>query len=234
MLKNIKNRWQAFTCHLVLSALVVTTLITLAAWFWFPGELITFGGWEGLTILAAVDITLGPVLTAIVFDTQKKSLKFDLFIIFLLQIGALTYGFWVIEKQRPIVAVLLDNSVYLIAKSEFVQQGIPVTTFKDYKGRPPYPVILDLPNNKQAIVNAVTQSLFSGIPIELNHNKYLQLRLADNNPQILSTIDWHKKQANYSDKKNCAEVEIRSAFKIANGCLDLTTFRITEISAKQS
>lgn len=45
-----------------------------------------------LATLAAVDLVMGPLLTLVEFKPGKKSLKFDLTAIALLQAGALLYG----------------------------------------------------------------------------------------------------------------------------------------------
>ena len=51
---------QAFILHLVLSLLIFSSLIYVMALYWFPGELFFLdGGWQGLKLVAMVDLVLG-------------------------------------------------------------------------------------------------------------------------------------------------------------------------------
>ena len=52
-------------------------------------------------MLLAIDVILGPLLGLLVYKEGKKSLKFDLSVIILIQIAALCYGVFSIEQGRP-------------------------------------------------------------------------------------------------------------------------------------
>ena len=56
-------------------------------------------------ILLAVDITIGPLITFIVYQKGKKSLKFDLTVVALLQVAALAYGMHTVFVGRPAFVV---------------------------------------------------------------------------------------------------------------------------------
>lgn len=58
-----------------------------------------------LFVLAAVDITIGPLITLIIFNPAKKSLKIDLAIVAALQLTALLYGVHTIFSGRPVYMV---------------------------------------------------------------------------------------------------------------------------------
>jgi hypothetical protein len=59
------------------------------------------GGWEGLRIVIAVDLVLGPLLTLVVYKAGKSSLTFDLSCIAIFQIACLGGGVWLfIMKGR--------------------------------------------------------------------------------------------------------------------------------------
>ena len=51
----------AFAIHLTLSLLVFSLLVIIMLLCWLPGELFFLdGGWQGLKLVAMVDVVLGP------------------------------------------------------------------------------------------------------------------------------------------------------------------------------
>lgn len=70
-----------------------------------------------LTILA-VDTTLGPLLTLVVFKPGKRGLKFDLAVIALAQISALTYGVFTLFEGCPVYVAALGPRFEVIQASE--------------------------------------------------------------------------------------------------------------------
>jgi hypothetical protein len=67
------------------------------------------GGMGLLKILVGVDVTIGPLLTLIIFDTRKKSLRFDLSVIAFLQIVALAYGVYIMFEARPVYTAFVKD-----------------------------------------------------------------------------------------------------------------------------
>ena len=96
------NRFRAAATHLGLSLLVASAIFLPVYFFWYPSALFdTAGGRDLFLLIAAVDVTLGPLLTLIVFRSGKKGLAFDLSIIAAMQLVALSYGVWVLFEARP-------------------------------------------------------------------------------------------------------------------------------------
>ena len=96
------TRLRAATLHFGVSVLVA--LVSLAAMIlvWYPPPLFQLlGGFGLLLLLAGVDVTLGPLLTFVVFKPGKKGLRFDLSVIVLLQLSAFVYGASVVFVARP-------------------------------------------------------------------------------------------------------------------------------------
>lgn len=77
------------------------------------------GATDGLRILIGVDLVLGPLLTFIVFNTEKKSLPIDLTIIGMIQAACLCVGLWLVYNERPIAQLLADDGIHLMTQSEF-------------------------------------------------------------------------------------------------------------------
>jgi hypothetical protein len=119
------TRFKAAGIHLLLSILVVITILGLMFFVWYPkGFFKLLGGSELVYIIAGVDICLGPLLTLAVFNTAKKSLKFDLAVIGILQIAALLYGAQVMFKSRPVFNVLEEDRFMATLASDFKDTAV--------------------------------------------------------------------------------------------------------------
>ena len=110
MLATPHSRWAAFAIHLALSAFVFIALAAVIIFVWYPGFLFqTDGGWQGIRLIAGIDLILGPLLTLIVYNKAKKSLPIDLSIIALVQISALCAGSYLVYQERPLAIIFADN-----------------------------------------------------------------------------------------------------------------------------
>lgn len=117
------TRFRAAGIHLVLSVLVVLTVLALMLFVWYPNGLFKLLGGTGLLyIIAGVDVTLGPLLTFVVFKAGKKSLKFDLSVIAIMQISALLYGANVMFQSRPVFNVLEEDVFKVALASDFTDK----------------------------------------------------------------------------------------------------------------
>ncbi len=106
MIDNLTDRITAFSIHLGISALIAVISIFVVFFIWYPAPLHTaVGVTQIFLILLAVDVTIGPLLTFVVFKKGKKSLTFDLSVIAALQIVALVYGMNTVFEGRPAFVV---------------------------------------------------------------------------------------------------------------------------------
>ncbi len=236
MPQNIKPRVQAFALHLLISAAVFLSLFSLILTHWFPGELIHFGVWEGVRIVAGVDLILGPLLTLVIFDKAKKSLNLDLSVIAAIQISALAYGVYVLEKERPMIQVVLDGSLYIISKADFLEYDIPLDTFNEYEGKKPYPVALNLPNNRDAMIQNIIQksveNIQGGAPIEYDHNLYLPLRSSDENTRIRKKLEWIKSKLEIDTQNACYWLDLRALRAQGKACFSFEEYEIKKLSPR--
>jgi hypothetical protein len=98
----MKSRFYAFLAHLLLSGLVAAVTIIIVFFIWYPRPLDEATGVTQIfLLLLAVDIVTGPVMTFVVYQRGKQGLKFDLSVIVLLQIAALSYGMSTVFAGRP-------------------------------------------------------------------------------------------------------------------------------------
>ena len=119
------NRWKAAAIHLGLSALIAATVVTVMLLVWYPPPYFDAMGGQGLLkILVGVDVTLGPLLTLIIFDPKKKSLRLDLSIIAALQIAALAYGVWVMFEARPVYTVFAIDRFDIVSANQLEPEDL--------------------------------------------------------------------------------------------------------------
>ena len=100
------SRKQAFITHLSISAVIFFILAYLIIFDWYPSYYFEHdGGDRGLMTIFFVDIILGPGLTLLVFKQGKKWLKFDMSMIILFQIVALSWGIKSVYMAKPSLTV---------------------------------------------------------------------------------------------------------------------------------
>jgi len=105
------NRYQASACHLAISLLIFLVILLCITQLWYPGILFDTGNaWKAIGLIIGIDLILGPLLTLIIFNPKKPSLKFDLSIIAIVQLLALSYGTWTIQSSHPLAIAYINTS----------------------------------------------------------------------------------------------------------------------------
>jgi hypothetical protein len=104
------NRYRASALHLGISATIATLVFAAIYFVWYPGPLFGAAGGRDLFLLVlAVDVTVGPLVTLIIFVPGKKGLVFDLWVIGILQASFLAYGVWTIAEARPVYVAFVKD-----------------------------------------------------------------------------------------------------------------------------
>lgn len=169
LIKNITNRWAAAAIHLAISLLVLGVLLIVITQYWYPGVFINMGGYQGIKIVAGVDIVLGPLLTLIVYNVKKKSLKLDLIAIASCQILALAGGMYLVHNERPMIQLITDRGLEIITYGETKNHSI---NYKKLDSSLPAFFYLQLPDNDSDIRLARTAGEFLGEPLEYRYDLY--------------------------------------------------------------
>ena len=141
------NRFGAFAIHLGISLIIFVIIGYLILFHWYPDFFFTSdGGWQGIRIVAFVDLVLGPVLTLVVFNRSKPAseLRRDLSIIATIQFVCLTAGVWVVFSERPVAMVFSDGTFQSMTLDDYAAAG---QSAPDLAGRAPYWVTVKLPEN---------------------------------------------------------------------------------------
>lgn len=120
-----RQKLTAFSIHFGLSLLVFISFILILRTYWYPEPFFTAsGGWQGLKIVALVDLVLGPLLTFIAYNHLKtiRELRTDISIIVALQLSALVWGINTVYHQRPIAITFWENSFYTVTSADVSNQ----------------------------------------------------------------------------------------------------------------
>jgi hypothetical protein len=113
------SRWKAASIHLSISFVVGLIVAILLFAIWYPSPYFHAAGADELILLlVGADLTLGPLLTLIVFRSGKRGLKFDLSVIALAQAIALVYGMTVVLQSRPVFLTAVLDRFVLVSANE--------------------------------------------------------------------------------------------------------------------
>lgn len=116
------SRFRAAGIHFLLSILIVLTVLALMLGLWYPGAYFKLmGGGKLIFLIFATQVTIGPLLTLIIYKTDKKQLVFDLMIIAALQISSLVYGGYAMFQARPVFNVFVGD-VFQIASANDIER----------------------------------------------------------------------------------------------------------------
>jgi hypothetical protein len=119
------NRFSASLTHFGISLAIAGLVYVAVRYFWYPGPLFEIaGGLELLLVIICVDVTLGPLITLIIFKPGKWGLKFDLAVIGILQVAALAYGLYSIAESRPVFMTFVKDRFDLVRAGELTDQDL--------------------------------------------------------------------------------------------------------------
>ncbi len=110
------TRKQAFFTHLAFSSSIFIVLSYLIIFHWYPDFYFWLdGGIRAIATVFFVDVVLGPGLTLLVFKPGKKSLKFDMTVILVVQFMALSWGIYKVYTERPATSVYYQGKFTCIS-----------------------------------------------------------------------------------------------------------------------
>lgn len=172
------SRYLAAFYHLLISLVVFCFLAYLVVFVWYPEFFYSIdGGWEGMRIIIAVDLVLGPTLTLVVFKAGKPGLKFDLTLIGLLQSTCLLAGLYIVYLERPIFFVYYEKYFYSSSADTFKRYEMPVPDPYQFADKLPARVISILPPGPIEAADTLLDLYRGGTPTWTDANTYEQLDL---------------------------------------------------------
>ncbi len=123
--KLIVEKIKAMSVHFGFSLLLAILALYLVFKVWYPSPIdYAMGVGYIFVMMLAIDLVIGPILTFIIFNRQKKELKVDLSIIVSLQLLAFTYGMFNVAQGRAVWMTFVIDDVELIRAVDIdVQEG---------------------------------------------------------------------------------------------------------------
>ena len=154
MSKRIKFLFIHFLC----SVLIVLIASVIIFGLWYLGPLANALGVSQLFLmLILIDVVIGPLLGWLVYKEGKKTLKFDLSFVIILQVCAFSYGFYTIAQGRP-AWIVYDSSSFIVVKNSDINWQDGNFFKKEFSKAPwfgPKFVALDLQNKYEQRNNAL-------------------------------------------------------------------------------
>ena len=121
----MSKRIKFFLSHFFISLLIALLVVGLVFVVWYPEPLAKATGVTHIFLmLLVIDVILGPFLSLLVYKEGKKSLKFDLTVIILIQLSALCYGVYSIAEGRPAWLVYNVDRFELVRNNEIIDDHI--------------------------------------------------------------------------------------------------------------
>lgn len=146
-------RIRAFLTHLIISLIIAAISLFVVFNIWHPAPLAKAVGVTHIFIMMlAIDVVLGPLLTLIIAKQGKKSLKFDLAVIIILQLSAFVYGIYNIATSRP-VYIAFDTIRFEVVQANNVPKESLALASAPYStlswGKPKFVAVQATENDEQ-------------------------------------------------------------------------------------
>jgi len=169
------------TTHLMVSICVACIAAAMVFFFWYLFPLNKAVGVTHIFLMMlGIDMVLGPFFAWLVYKEGKKSLKFDLAVIIVIQIIALAYGLYKIADGRPVWLVYNVDRFELIKNNEIVMET-PVTVQSQFKSpswfKPQF-VAAEFAKDKKQRNKEMFAEIMSGVSIAQRPERYVGLSQA--------------------------------------------------------
>ncbi|MEC5217473.1 hypothetical protein RCH09_002431 [Actimicrobium sp. GrIS 1.19] len=209
-------RIKAALTHLLVSFLIVSTVLILVILVWYPGNYFGAAGVSKiLFVFALVDVCAGPLITLIIYNPFKRSLKMDLGCIALLQFVALVYGVNAIYSGRPVYLVFNVDMFTIVSATDIADSELKKSKIKYLPRTGPVVVGARLPLNSNESRDILFSALNGGADLPQLPRYYLPYEsLAVDVKKKMLEFDALKKRIPEA-KSNDANLKINAALKNA-------------------
>ena len=177
----MSKRLKFFLSHLTISFLIALFVVGLVFFIWYPSSLATAVGVTKIFLMMlTIDVIIGPILGLLVYKEGKKSLKFDLTVIILLQLSALFYGIYSIEQGRPAWLVFYADRFELVRKNEIIQDNIAkaLPQYQQSSWFKPQYVTVEFSEDVNQRNDDMFTEVFGGISLAQRPERYVELNKA--------------------------------------------------------
>lgn len=226
-----QTRWAAAGIHLGLSVVIFAVIMIFMWFYWYPGALFeSAGGWQGVKIIAAIDVVLGPLLTLIIYNAGKKArdLTVDLGAIALIQFACLGAGLYVVINERPVAIVLVHDTFYTLKQNDLDINEIPPSAWQGASANGLELVYVEMPDDpaeRQAML-AVNEVM--GGSLSTRFDLYQPI------PRHVDTVKKHLAEVSLSGTNtSCYTVNLISSYHSGTVCYNPDKHTFTRFKSAQ-
>jgi len=159
--------------HILLSCALLGIALCLVFLIWYPSPLHkAMGVNEIFWVLLSIDLILGPLLTFVIFNKNKKELKRDILIIILLQVSAYLYGLYTVAQGRPVWQVFVIDDIELVRSIDLIGDS---PEYKTNLLTKPGWIAATYSNNPEIAQKQKEAEMFEGISLAVQVDAYLPL-----------------------------------------------------------
>ena len=177
----MSKRLKFFLGHLSASISIALLIIGLVFFVWYPAPLAQAVGVTHIFLmLLVIDVILGPFLSFLVYKEGKETLKFDLTVIILIQLSALSYGVYSIAQGRPVWLAYNVDRIELVRNNEIIQDHLvqAQTQFQHPSWLKPQFVAIEFANNTQQRNDDMFAEVFGSISLAQRPERYVDFAQA--------------------------------------------------------
>ncbi|MEB6565918.1 type IV pilin accessory protein [Acinetobacter towneri] len=173
----MSKRLRFFVGHVAVSVCIALLVLGLVYGLWYPSPLAKAVGVTHIFLmLLAIDVILGPILGFVVYKESKKTLKFDLSVIILIQIAALVFGVYNIAQARPAWVVFNTDRFELIRNNDLVlSEKAPQDEFAQVSWVGPQWAAVKVTNDVQQKNEDLFAEALGGLSIAQRPERYIDI-----------------------------------------------------------
>lgn len=196
-----------FLSHFSISILLALVIIAWVFLIWYPQPLAQAVGVTHIFLMmVAIDVVLGPVLGFFIYKEGKKTLKFDLAVIILIQISALGYGLYSIAQGRPAWLVYNVDRFELVRNNEIIDtntQKVQAQYRNPSWFKPKFATVQIAENSEERSKN-MFEEVVGGVSLAQRPERYVGLAQAK--PQIQKRAQNLNELEKYNSKQQVKEI----------------------------
>ena len=203
-----KYKLKAFAMHFSLSLIIVLTSICIVWFIWYPAPLYKATGVNKIfMIVLGIGLIAGPLLTFLVSKPNKKSLRFDIVIIVIIQLAAFLYGLYQVYDGRPAWIAYNVDRFDLIRNNEIDNRKLleALPAYQQVSNSGALYVAAVIPKSKIQISNQILfDEVGSGIAPSQRPELYVPLQQVEQN--MNDRVRALRELNNYNDKVKVRDI----------------------------
>lgn len=182
----LQQKIKATGIHVGFSAVLMLLSAGLVFGLWYSMPFYTvYNVLPVFGLLLIVDLIIGPLLTFIVYQQGKKTLKMDLAVIIVLQLAAWLWGLLHIAEARPAWLVIYHDQAYAVSPADYANPQKPIEQFmpklwQQNWGQPKLVMAANATDAIQAIYDTASYLPYDAATVRRNQLTLAQIKKADN------------------------------------------------------